>query len=1294
MVFRGGWMLLEGNIKTDKSFRLAKEYLKLINQGTPSEQILVICLNSYKKQQFIDFVKENTDAPILEKLNISTFYGLCYNAIMDNWPVVEEKIIQGNSKIMPNLCGLEVSQYIFKKAISETGFKDYISKVNLLHQLFRRYSLIVQNCLEESEIKRRSSILNEVFNQDAQKAIAKYKISTLQKRSFDYLRQLSIFPYIYRNTDYFKEIKYLFVDDGDEITYILLDFIKHLKPQLKEAFIGYDEFGASRCGYLSAYKTAVFEFENLFNEKAIKLNDESLISSDAQKLFKAILNNQKATLKSVQTSDHIKKLDMVDEALNKIKKLFDEGIKPNEISIIAPAIDDTIEFALKEFFNSSVHKYQIISGSEKLFDNPIVKSILIILKLANSNWHIDVDEIELRTLFASLLKIPVKYCFKEIQAYKNAKQLLNNEFENESYTQKYQNLIQTIDKLKGDDYKDAALSTQIMFIFNNLVCKSASESDLNKISFLLKEIESFEVAFEENDEVQKRNFIIQIENTIISETPSKPAEIDPESLIVSTPQKIIDYEIKTKYQFWLDVSSRDWLKQDIGTLYNAWVFNADWDKDEFTYDDNLRLTKEKTARMLRKLMLCCDEKIYCLSSLYDSLGNENFDGINEFFAAENDEIVEKPVFKITPRTDQRAVLQYENGYMGVMAVPGAGKTTILLALIEKLLSKGIKAENIFVLTYMDSAARNFKERLKTFYPNHRETPNISTIHGLALRIIKENSNYAKLGLSENFEICDDTERQRIIRETLYKLKIEQDNFENYERAISAIKLSSSSKPPISKYKEIQNFIRFYNAYNKNLRTKDLIDYDDMLSLSVKLLEDNADILSYYQDLCQYIIEDEAQDSSVLQQKLLSMLSSKHKNLVRCGDINQSITSTFTNSDLKDFRKFLNKGQCVEMNSSQRCSKAIYSMANKLVDFALKTSPLDSAFYPIQMQETGANPASDNNPEAIIFETDDKEKEYILKELKQILATSPDSTIALLLRNNYQVIEYDNFLKNNGLKTITRTDSLGQKNVFKIIFALLKFIKTPWNNKNVATVMEVLSSTNTASFSADDFTLLKELKQPFINLKEDEIKTEELAQFMWDLNYWVNNSNLPIEDLATKIGTYYFHTDIEKSNVYLIATLIKKLSQTYKTYDNIIDKLEEMSNKPILSKYKFFSEEEITPSKGSIKIMTVHKSKGDEFDAVFIPEFTEDNYPTNINDITVKANTHFLETIKGLDSSYNKKNETELKKAQIEETLRLIYVAITRAKTALHITCSKKYKRRKKSKPSILFEHFEGKDYAN
>lgn len=1279
-------MLIEGSIKTDKSQILINKYVELIDSGVNTSEILVICLNSFKKQLFIDTVKEKSKTSILEKFNIYTFYGLCYNALLDNWPIIEDVIKMGKPAVLPNLCGLEVSQYILKQSIRSTGFKDYASKINLLHQLFRRHSLIVQNCLDNPEIERRSSILKESFKEDAKKAIDAFKLLTLEHRSFDYLRQLSIFPYIYKNTDYFKNIKYLFIDDADEITYIIWEFVKHLAPQLKDVFIAYDKDGASRCGYLSAYKTSVFEFEGLFNQKAVSVNKEDQITKDSNTLFENIKNDKRTAIKSIQITDKLKRLDMIDSAIEQTKVLFKNGAKPQDISIISPIIDQVLKFSLKEAFNLNSINYQIISGSEKLCENPLIKACIIILKLANTEWKIKVDPIEIRGLFINLLKIPIKYCLKITQDYKISGGLCSYDFKNDEFNLKYESLLSTIEQIKSSDL---LLSEELLLIYDNLLC--LKKEDLNKFNFLLKEIEGFETAFPDHNALLKKDFIVQIENSVISENPSTATQIEENSIIVSTPQKAIDFEIKTKYQIWLDTSNSEWLKQDIGPLYNSWVFHADWDKEEFTYEDNLRLTKEKTARILRKLMLCTDKQIYCFSSLYDSLGNENFGGILEFLdsSKKGSKTVNNSI--ITPRPDQKPVLEYKKGQMGIMAVPGAGKTTILLALIVKLLENKVKAENIFVLTYMESAARNLKERIKNSYPQYVELPNISTIHGLALRIIKENSNYSRLNLTDNFEICDDNERQKIIRESLLKLKLDQENYENYEKAISVIKLSSNKFNLNSKYKEINNFIAFFKEYNRTLRENNLIDYDDMLDLSVKLLEENPDILEYYQNLCQFIFEDEAQDSSALQQKLLSLLSNKHKNLIRCGDINQSITSTFTNSDLKDFKEFLKKGTCVEMNSSQRCSERIYTLANNLVSYANKIQELSGAFYKIDMIPTGSNPQSKKEPEYEIFETDTNERNFILKQIRSILTQNPKATVAVLLRNNYQVNDYNKLLTNNGFKTITRTDCLGQKAVFKIIFSIIKLVQSPWNNKVISETMTIFHEIEIINFNTEDFTFVKESKTPFINQYCDEINSPSLSQLYWDTNYWINNSNLSLDDLSVKIGLYYFKTDIEKSNVYLISMLIKRLINNYKTAETIIEKLEDLSNRPLLSNYKFFNEEEESSSEieGKINIMTVHKSKGDEFDVVFIPEITEDAYATTLETTKVKANTHFMETIKNLSENYTRKTEIELKNTQIEENLRLLYVAITRAKKELYLSCAKNYKKRKSSKPSVVLSNFLG-----
>ena len=145
---------------------------------------------------------------------------------------------------------------------------------------------------------------------------------------------------------------------------------------------------------------------------------------------------------------------------------------------------------------------------------------------------------------------------------------------------------------------------------------------------------------------------------------------------------------------------------------------------------------------------------------------------------------------------------------------------------------------------MDSAARNFRERIKNINSESSNMPNISTIHGLALRILKENGNYEKLGLSGDFEICDDSQRSRFLKEISKKLGLTPKLAEEFDRAVSIFKMSGGKIPGNIQDKKLKQFACFYNNYLQNLKEYNLIDYDDMLIGSVKILEKNP-IIWYY-----------------------------------------------------------------------------------------------------------------------------------------------------------------------------------------------------------------------------------------------------------------------------------------------------------------------------------------------------------------------------------------------------------------------------------------------------------------
>ena len=1264
-------MLIQGISNKQRINSLFERYKGLVSNGINPEDILVIFLNSYKKADFVNELKK-TNFELSDK-NILTFWGLCYNTFKDNWGYISKLNGIDRNAAAPNLCGLEVSQYIFKKSIKTADFSDYISKVNLLHQLFRRYSLTVQNVLSPKEVKERSLLLNETFYKDAQNAIEDYKIKTIEYNSFDYLRQLAVLPLIYKNTDYFSHIKYLIVDDADEYSYAFWCFVNAIMPNLEDYYIAYDKDGSSRCGYLCAYKSGISEFKKKYNPKETVLESKAKFFNEAQILFETVKNGKKCKLTDISYNTFSKRLNMFDAVLKKISVLLKSGTKPKEIAVITPVIDEVL---LQSFLNSNYNiNFQILSGNEKLNSQNCIKHILTLLKLFN---NVKILNYELKSLLINLLKIPYKKCSDIINTYSKENNLPDITFNKKSYDYAYKKLLSLI---KSEKQAHNNISEQIDIIYTNILKEFETDINITKYDFLYKEAKNFEEAFKDTGNNLAQDFITQIENSIISENPADSFAIKQNSVIISSPQKIVDYSISTKYQLWLDISDGEWVKNDTGTLYNAWVLNRDWNKKEFTIQDNIELTEDKTARLVRKVMLCAEKEISFYGSIYDNTGNETFGGLSDFIEIKDNNKIE---FNIIPRNDQKPVLEYSKNKMGIMAVPGAGKTTILLALIIKLIKQGIKPENIFVLTYMESAAKNFKEKIQLAIPNSSELPNISTIHGLALRIIKENGNYILAGLDDKFEICDDTTKEKIIKELFFKLKIDDDKYENYLRCISIVKLSENNKDLHSKFKEIQDFYNFYNEYNTVLKSNNLIDYDDMLYYAVNILENNKEVLNYYQNICEYVIEDEAQDSTDIQQRLINLISGKYNNVVRCGDINQAITSTFTNSNPENFKRFIDTGKKVEMVSSQRCAKPVYNLANLLVKTAGENEEQKNAFYKIEMKGTDNNPKSDKNPEYLLFDDEKEEKKFVLNKVSELIKDNPSCSIAILLRLNSQVTDYNELFMNNGIKTSVRTDCLSQKSIYRIIINILNLIREPNNNKYIYELAKEYKQAGIHDFNEDALNYISSLKEPFIKQNIDDINEESLLQLYWDIDYWLNNSAQSTDILVLNICLYYAKDTTEKSNAYMISTMVRRLTETGDNLEEIIKKLDYAAQKP-MSAYKFFEEDTSDSEIKPVCIMTMHKAKGDEFDYVFIPELNEENYSTEIKNAKLKSGNHFVQTIRNLAENTGIKQPEELKREQIYENLRLLYVGITRAKMVLYMSNAKNYKRRKNTKPVNLIQ---------
>ena len=315
-------MLLEGSIASNKTEILVEKYAQLLNRGVKSSEILVLVQNSTLKISFIEKALEKLDIDSLERLNVHSFFSLVYNTVSDNWAFLEDRNIFDNPVILPNLAGLEVSQFILKDILNEVKFRGYNSRQSLLHQIFRRYSLIVQNNLSQQEVDERAAILKEGFSDDAALVIKKFMRKTLELRDFDYLRQSLMFNFIYKNTDYFKDIKYLIIDDADECPPICLDFVEYLSKQLVGFYISIDKMGSSRCGYLSADKNNYEKLKYIFkNPEEVLLDENSTMLLSCNLLYDNVLNDKSNKLACFSHDSFSKRSSMIEDAIKKVNYL-------------------------------------------------------------------------------------------------------------------------------------------------------------------------------------------------------------------------------------------------------------------------------------------------------------------------------------------------------------------------------------------------------------------------------------------------------------------------------------------------------------------------------------------------------------------------------------------------------------------------------------------------------------------------------------------------------------------------------------------------------------------------------------------------------------------------------------------------------------------------------------------------------------------------------------------------------------------------------------------------------------
>lgn len=291
---------------------------------------------------------------------------------------------------------------------------------------------------------------------------------------------------------------------------------------------------------------------------------------------------------------------------------------------------------------------------------------------------------------------------------------------------------------------------------------------------------------------------------------------------------------------------------------------------------------------------------------------------------------------LTGMNDQQAeAVQTTEGPLLIMAGAGSGKTRVLTHRIAYLIDeKMINPWNILAITFTNKAAREMRERAVALNPATSETL-IATFHSMCVRILRREADH--IGYNRNFTIVDPGEQRTLMKRILKNLNLDPKKWN--ERAI----LGTISNAKNDLLDEIayehqagdmytQIVAKCYKAYQEELRRSEAMDFDDLIMMTLRLFDENPDVLAYYQQRYQYIHVDEYQDTNHAQYQLVKLLASRFKNICVVGDADQSIYG-WRGADMQnilDFEKDYPEAKVVLLEENYRSTKKILQAANDVI----------------------------------------------------------------------------------------------------------------------------------------------------------------------------------------------------------------------------------------------------------------------------------------------------------------------------------------------------------------------------
>jgi len=666
----------------------------------------------------------------------------------------------------------------------------------------------------------------------------------------------------------------------------------------------------------------------------------------------------------------------------------------------------------------------------------------------------------------------------------------------------------------------------------------------------------------------------------------------------------------------------------------------------------------------------------------------------------------------TLRPSQQAILAYTGGKLGISAVPGSGKTYTLSALAADLIGRGVLGpdQEVLIVTLVNSAVDNFAHRIGSFVQQRGLIPHLGyrvrTLHGLAHDIVREKPG--RVGLEERFAIVDEREANLIRKEAVnawlsanpytlddYLDPTLDENRRDWVRRqqlpdmLDALCLAfiRSSKDRLLTPERLRRRLdeapaplllaemgwAVFADYQRALAYRGAVDFDDLIRLSYELLSSDDDYLERLRFRYPFILEDEAQDSSDLQEKILRLLADGRRpersderparnevegNWVRVGDPNQAIFETFTTASPRYLRRFIAEEADFshDLPQSGRSQPSIIDLANRMIEWVMNEHPGFSVrdalsppyIQPVSEDDPQRNPP-DDRPAIRFIErkfTPDEEIAAVVDSLKRWLPDHPDWTVAALVPRNTRGVELINALKAEGLEThelLSSTQST--RAAAGALGNVLAFLSDPQSSAKLSRVYQVWrrqyrDEDEQVAFYRHVSGLLRKCRQvetfaypvldsPLLSGEgpgvrsdwlagiapsEPEDVTAELAEFRGILRRWLEAVTLPVDQLVLTLALELFTEPADLALAHKLALVLRKAADDHRDW-----RLPELTAElGVIARNErrfigFSSDDSgFDPEqyKGKVVVTTMHKAKGLEWDRVYLMSVNNYDFPSN------------------------------------------------------------------------------------